>query len=688
MYAKVSLVIFPLENKTNDPLVDWVGYSIPEMFFRSLSERTDVQVWDPVFVFSVDSSGWRLSNDSLLLIHQERWGWDYAIGGFYKANDDSVYLTLKLIHKQSNKMIVKKKRARWTYRSYNDQCIALLDQVKAHIKLSSKKTRKRRDRISFPSVISHYATFATGYGYEMKDDLTSAISAYKRVIEMTEDFAPVFYRIGMLYNRGRNIKEAQNYLDRALSKSTNSSLITAQQAEMLLKSGSTNRATSFIDSKMEILEKSVAGMRSIGLGYLQAGQYQRAVSVLMRAVAAGPSNLETDFLLGRAYLLVGQFTTSAEIFRRLIKYRPRYIRYYSFLGEAYREAGNLMESCRVLENALVFEPNNVPHLISLSNTYFKLGWYKKAERVLLKAQKIHPQLGEIYLNLGVLYWYAKQWDRAKRMFEKAADDQLIGQSALNNQGNILFLSGDIKKAIKIYKKADKQGKKSETILYNMALAYLALGKEKEAAACLDEVLFLAPNRIEILKKQAELMILLENDDKAMLYYRKILELSPGNREVLALLISLFEKNERFKEAMEIVDSYLNDFPQDREYRLKLPDIYRKMGWYEVAIEQYQTLMKDKDYKDDFDVHLGLGKSMFDIIRFKGGRNYDKTIYVLKNAQKMDPFSPEPDLYMGWIYKEYKQYRELAVEHLQKAFQKSKDSKVRELINSLLKGTNK
>ncbi len=80
-----------------------------------------------------------------------------------------------------------------------------------------------------------------------------------------------------------------------------------------------------------------------------------------------------------------------------------------------------------------------------------------------------------------------------------------------------------------------------------------------------------------------------------------------------------------------------------------------------------------------------GKSLFDIIRFKRGRNHDKVIFILKKASELDPDDPEPDLIIGQIYMYYKRYRDLAMEHWQKAYNKTKSSHERQKIKDLMAG---
>jgi tetratricopeptide (TPR) repeat protein len=629
--------------------------------------------------------GWELESDSLMNIHKNRWKWDFAIGGFYKANADSVWITVKAARLKGNKIVTKKKRVMGEIRQHLNLCSDLFYSLLSLIdyKISQEDSLKLRKAATRDNNV--YATYAMGYGYEMHDEISSAISAYSRVVEMDNRFAPAMHRIGMLYSRARKKEEAQKYLDKAVSLSPKSSVYAAGMAELLMYGKAPEKAISFIDSKRSLLEKTVAGMKAIGMAYILNGEYQRAVSVLTRAVAAGPSDLETDFILGRVYLSLGQFTTAADIFGRLIKYRPQYTRYYSFLGEAYREAGRLMESSDVLETAMKLDPYNVPNLLNLANTYFRLGWYQKAEQYLIRARDLNPDMGEILINLGVLYWHMNKRGNARKMFNLAVEKNINVQSALNNQANILFLSGNVKKAIKMYKRADKSGKKSEVILYNLALAYLSAGKVKDAIAYLDEVMLISPDRLDVLIMQAQLAVRREKIEDAELYYRKILDLSPGHRETIIKLTALFEKQERYEDAIKIVEEYLNDFPQDLTFRLRLPDLYRKRGWYEVALSEYQNMLQDRSLKNSAKVWLGIGQSQYDIIRFKGGRDYEKAIYNLKKAIELDPRDPEPDIIIGSIYMYYKNYRDLAMEHWNKAYNKASTSAERKRIKELIAG---
>lgn len=98
LYAiRSSLVVFPLSSRGAGERFAWISYVIPEYFSRKLGTLEGIRVWDPQFLLSVDSSGWQLQSDSLLLHHQKRWQWDAAVGGSYAVDNDSVDITLEVV---------------------------------------------------------------------------------------------------------------------------------------------------------------------------------------------------------------------------------------------------------------------------------------------------------------------------------------------------------------------------------------------------------------------------------------------------------------------------------------------------------------------------------------------------------------------------------------------------------------
>ena len=526
-----------------------------------------------------------------------------------------------------------------------------------------------------------YPTYAAGFGYEMRRDFPAAITAYCRVVELDPSCAAALCRIGKVYAAGNAIDSARLYFNKCASLGREDAEIVADIADFYTDRELPEKALEYIRDNSTALEQTSSGMKVIGKSFLLSGEPQRAVAMLNRAIALGPADLETDFIIGKAYLSLGDFAKASDVFNRLVKCRPDCMRYYALLGTAYRSSGRLMESAKVLENAAKMDPGNIQICMSLAQTYFAIGWYKAARQSLLRAQEKKPEVPEIYVDLGVVLWHSGNHDEAAAMLKRAETMGMTKQSVLTNEANILFLSGNIKKAISWYRKADKAGKKSEIVLMNLGNAYRAVNKLGEAFQCYNEVLSMSPDRLDVLALQADIAEKRKKADEAENFYRKIIDLSPHDEAAIERLFALEAGQGRFKEALEPLEAYLNDFPNNKKMLLLQADCYHKMEWYEVATMKYQTIIRD--FPESGEGYLGMGKCMYDAIRFKNAKDYDKAIYYLKIAGDKNAGDPEPDYLIGMLYMDYKNYRELAADHWKKALAKTTDVSMRKTLNKLI-----
>jgi len=675
------VALFPLVNKSGDKVIEWISYAAPESFYRAMSSIQDFRVWNPTFLFVLDTAGWTMASDSLLRIHWTRWEWDAAIGGSYTQEDGGVKVELKMYTVKGGRVNKKTAIARAPIENVSTLWPDLLRQILENLGLALNASEQARLMRPIMGIAAAYPTYIAGYGYEMQGKYSAAITAYSRVCELDPSCAEAFCRIGKLYAVGNLADSARIYFKKCESVGSADPELIAEVADYYVDHELPEKSAAFIRANRLVLEQTSSGMKAIGKSQLLSGELQRAIATLNRALAMGCADLDVDFNLGKAYLATEDFLKASDVFNRLVKYRPDCPMYYALLGSAYRSSGRLMESARVLENAAKIAPDNIQVGMTLAQTYVDIGWYKNAYQALIRAKEKSPETPEIYVDLGVALWHMGKHDEAAEMLKHAEKMGLSKQAVLANQANILALGGDIRSAISLYRKADKMGKKNETVLMNLGNAYLAIGKAAQASQCFDEVLGMAPRRLDVLTLQAGIAEKRKKDKDAELYYRKIIDLAPHNLDAVEHVTALLKRHKRFKEALEPIEAYLNDFPNNKTALLLQAGCYHDMEWYEVAMMKYQGIVRD--FPDSWEGYLGLGKTMFDAIRFKNFRDYDRAIYNLKIAGEKAPLNPEPDYLIGVIYLDYKKYRELALDHLKEALRRATDESFRTTVNKLI-----
>ena len=673
--ARLGIVTFPWINERSDSLHNWIAPAFSELFFRKLSGIDQLQVWDPVFLFQIDSASYKSNGDTLLLNHRNKWQWDVAIGGSYLVHDDSIHVRLHLQWITGKEEPVKMELEQSTsYQHLNALLSRLILSSISLVQYRLSESDSLRIMQTDKTSPEAFRTYLAGYAFEMSGNVDAAITAYSRSIEMEPRFGLALCRLARLHKYGSNLKQAKLHFSHALDAAADDPWVLAEFADFLVDLDMVSKAVSFIQSHRKILETTAQGLKVIGKLYLVEGEYQRAVAALTKAVAAGPSDLDVEFSLSMAYIAVGETALAVDILNRLIRCRPDHLRYHATLGAAFRKAGKLMESSRVLESALKIDEGNPVIMIDLAHTYQQLALYQKAIQLLQRAHEAHPQLDDILINLGVLYWLVDRKDDARKLFNEAAGKTLLRQSAHTNIGNLFFTEGNIGKAIRAYRRAASSGKKHPTVFYNLAQACLLKGKQKKASYYFDELLRLSPHRIDILLIQAAISKDRHRYQDAEQYYLKILDISPYHLHALRGLVDVLSFLRRYEEAVKPVERYLNHNPSSKECKVLLAQLYHQMGWTEVAIMKYQFLVRD--FPDDPEGYLGVGRCTYDLIKSGKSEQYEQSIYNLKCASERDSLNHEPDLLIGEIYMAFKGFRDLAIEHWTKALNRTQDKLLR------------
>jgi tetratricopeptide (TPR) repeat protein len=352
VFPRQSIALFPLQNRSGEPLLDWVGYAVPELCFRGVRALGDAQIWDPIFLFSADSSAWRLDSLPAIKAHASRWRWDRALGGTYNLDSGGIVICVRIVQREKDNLT----RSERSLTCSLDQCRTMIVDSIRSIVLGQERTSTSGKNGLPPAIATGnadtYAAYSRGYGYEMFDAIPAAVSAYSRAIDLDPTFTPAYTRIGSLYASNRMFPAARIAIDSALKLMPSSSTCISRKAEFLLDYGTPEEAQAFIQQKRALLEKSVEGITAIGRAYILSGEYERAIATLTRALAGGPSDFKTDLALGQATLAAANYDQAIEIFFRLTELYPRNQTYPSILATAFRSAGKHMESCSVLENAL------------------------------------------------------------------------------------------------------------------------------------------------------------------------------------------------------------------------------------------------------------------------------------------------------------------------------------------------
>jgi Flp pilus assembly protein TadD len=139
----------------------------------------------------------------------------------------------------------------------------------------------------------------------------------------------------------------------------------------------------------------VAALHTLGLVYLDKGNFERALDCLVRASMLDPTNWVTLTALSLAYLRLGASEAAAQSLERALAIRPRDASIYASLGEIHRDEREHEFAQHAYREALTLDPRLESAAIGLALCSSALGQFAEAAEVLSKAY----ELGNRSLNL-------------------------------------------------------------------------------------------------------------------------------------------------------------------------------------------------------------------------------------------------------------------------------------------------
>ncbi|MDR0304933.1 MAG: tetratricopeptide repeat protein [Chitinispirillales bacterium] len=216
--------------------------------------------------------------------------------------------------------------------------------------------------------------YLLGSALEALNDWQNAANAYKKSVEIREDFTDAVWALMVLCTKIGDFETALDLVKRLSEKFP-------ERAEYPAIMGTIYNAMNLYDSAFVVLNKVL----ELGI---------RTPTVL--------------FELGMASERTGKFEEAEKYFKEILEINPNYAVAANYLGYMWAEKGiNLNEAEKLLISALKEEPDNGAYLDSYGWILFQQKKYKEAEKPLLRSAQlitndyvVYYHLGELYLKLG------------------------------------------------------------------------------------------------------------------------------------------------------------------------------------------------------------------------------------------------------------------------------------------------
>jgi tetratricopeptide (TPR) repeat protein len=189
-----------------------------------------------------------------------------------------------------------------------------------------------------------------------------------------------------------------------------------------------------------------------GVRAYQAGDADRAIEILTRAVEKNPDLLMAQALLGDLYRGKDDYVRASIYYENVVRLDPfSFLNYYK-LGVTYQLLSRLAEAAGAYQKALVLEPADPKSNMNLGLVYLAMGRLDDAVLYLERATKFAPQNAAAWSNLGV---------------------------ALDKRGSVILAEAAYRKSLEL-------DSDSVTTLLNLGANLLTQNKPREAVAIMEQ----------------------------------------------------------------------------------------------------------------------------------------------------------------------------------------------------------
>ena len=193
--------------------------------------------------------------------------------------------------------------------------------------------------------------------------------------------------------------------------------VNARYIEMLARSGNKDmaRLAAATQSKFGV-KNTIAAAEA----YIQAEQYEPAISVIRDALRAKPDELDLQFELGSAYERSGDKQAAERQFLQLLEKHPDHAATLNYLGYMWADNGtNLERAAEMLVRAVSQEPRNGAYVDSLGWVYYRQGKLDLAEKYLTDATRLLPRDATVHEHLGDVVARRGDANRALSLYRAA-----------------------------------------------------------------------------------------------------------------------------------------------------------------------------------------------------------------------------------------------------------------------------
>jgi tetratricopeptide (TPR) repeat protein len=383
----------------------------------------------------------------------------------------------------------------------------------------------------------------------------SSLSVFRHNLAVTPNNATAHFNYGAALEAEGNLDEAMGHYQLALASDPFRPDAYYNLGHALAAKGKLKEAEKSYRSAIELKPDYEEAHQNLATTLYTLGQWKEAEAEFAESIRLKPEHGLAHSNLGKLYCDEGRYADSAEQYQIALRLEPASATAESGLGLALVFQGKFPEALEHLRQALALKPNNPEALVNLANALSDSGNTSEAKNYYARALELNPRLvsenidaGDSLAKQGQAVASLARYMMAVRLGpEDPAAREKLGL-ALAGQGNLPEAITNFVEVVRL--RPDAQAH------YNLALAFVASHRHREAVAEYEKAISLKPDWLDALNDLAWLLAThpeatLRNGTKAVELARKTCEAAkPAQARYYGTLDAALAESGRFDEARQ------------------------------------------------------------------------------------------------------------------------------------------
>jgi tetratricopeptide (TPR) repeat protein len=381
-----------------------------------------------------------------------------------------------------------------------------------------------------------------GNHYVATANLKKAEESFRRVVAVDPHHVNANLQLADLSVQRKNGAEALACLGRLAPTAQTQPVAQMLKAQALVLMGNCKSAMPVLSALEEKTAQDSHYSFSIGMGYAQCQQYDRAETSFSEALRADPTDFDVLYNLGVAARRTGHLERAQQVFEAALRSRPEDVDALYAYGDLLIATKDSLTASAVLYRAARLAPDRADVLLLLANATEAPGYYGDTAGTLEKYLKLRP-----------------------------ADDV-----ARRELGFALILEGRFEEGLPKLRQFVLRHPRDARGQYELGAGEATASPEK-ALPHLDEALKLDPTMFEARYTRAALNFQSNRLDPSLADLEALRKIDPDNPRILDWQAQIYLKRDQPQEAARLLQQAVKLDPHDRAILIHYSQALEKLG---------------------------------------------------------------------------------------------------------------